>query len=475
MVGELKNKLGFSQGILEAMTVPCLVTDTQGRVSFVNTALLELMELDGEPEEYSGRELNAFFAACPGLAAAPRRSHERGEPALDAQTPGTGAKGRAFFVRQDCAPLHDLDGAPLGVFTLFTDLTEIRRQQDLIAAQNRKITRVAEQANLIALHVSQGAEELSGQVESIQTGALHQTARLAETSTAMEEVNASLVEVAGGASDAAASSDAAQEQARKGSEVVSECINSIDSVFRLSQEQLGSMHELGGQAGAIGRIIGVIDDIADQTNLLALNAAIEAARAGEAGRGFAVVAQEVRKLAEKTMAATREVDQAISSIQGLTRLNIDGSERSFQAIRQANELVQRSGEALSSIVEFTSATALEVRHIARAAEEQSSAHEQVNAAVADVSAIAQETSEGMVQTAEAVVYLASQAGGLKALIDSMVNPDAGVDELDASALHGGPAALPAPGAKVSNHQRKTAKSLLDRPTRVTAALPSVPM
>nr|WP_279355760.1 methyl-accepting chemotaxis protein [Fundidesulfovibrio agrisoli] len=475
MVGELKNKLGFSQGILEAMTVPCLVTDTRGQVSFVNPALLELMELDGEPEEYAGRELDAFFAACTALSEAPRRSRERGEPVLDAQTPGAGANGRAFFVRQDCAPLHDLDGAPLGVFTLFTDLTEIRRQQDLIAAQNRKITRVAEQANLIALHVSQGAEELSGQVESIQTGALHQTARLAETSAAMEEVNASLVEVAGGASDAAASSDAAQEQAREGSEVVSECIGSIDSVFRLSQQQLTSMHELGGQAGAIGRIIGVIDDIADQTNLLALNAAIEAARAGEAGRGFAVVAQEVRKLAEKTMAATREVDQAISSIQGLTRLNIEGSERSFKAIQQANEQVQRSGESLARIVELTSATAREVRHIAQAAEQQSSAHEQVNAAVADVSAIAQETSEGMVQTAEAVVYLASQAGGLKALIDSMVNPDAAPEESGSPALPGGPAGLPAPALKAAERQPRPAKALLDRPTRVTAALPSVRM
>ena len=423
MVGELKNKLGFAQGILQAMTVPCLVTDTEGRVLFVNKPLLALLELEGEEAAHIGQDMTRFFAGNEALCAAPERCFSQKHPVQGAESQGCGANGTSFFVRQDSAPLYDLDGTALGVFTLFSELTEIKHQEALIRSQNDNITRVAEQANLIALHVSQGAEEISGQVESIREGALHQTARLSETSQAMGEMNTTLIEVARVAGAAASSSDLAMGQARDGSKVVDECIVSIDKVQALSQEHLHSMNDLGEKARAIGRIIGVIDDIADQTNLLALNAAIEAARAGDAGRGFAVVAGEVRKLAEKTMDATREVSQSVAEIQRGTQLNIDGTERSFQAIQQATGLVKRSGDALGRIVEYTSATAAEVRRIAASAEEQSAAHHEVNSAVSEVGEIAQETSHGMVHTAEAITYLAAQAGELKELIVSMVVTD----------------------------------------------------
>ncbi|MFZ5426604.1 MAG: methyl-accepting chemotaxis protein [Thermodesulfobacteriota bacterium] len=423
MVGELKNKLGFSQGILDAMTVPCLVTDTQGKVSFVNPPLLELLELDGRQEDYLGMDMAAFFNGNEALAGATSRSMAEMAPVRDVEAGGCGARGRAFFVRQDAAPLRDLDGTPLGVFTLFTELTEIKRQEALIRGQHDQITQVAEQANLIALHVSQGAEEISGQVESIREGAEHQTSRLSETSTAMEEMNATLVEVARVASEAALSSDSARSRAGEGSKVVDECIASIDRVYSMSREHQRSMNELGEMARAIGRIIGVIDDIADQTNLLALNAAIEAARAGDAGRGFAVVAGEVRKLAEKTMAATREVSRSIEDIQSGTSRNIEETERSFEAIGQTNDLVRKSGETLGRIVEDTAAVAAQVRRIAASAEEQSSAYQEVNAAVSEVSRIAHETANGVVQTAEAITYLASQAGELKELIDSMAEAE----------------------------------------------------
>jgi len=131
----------------------------------------------------------------------------------------------------------------------------------------------------------------------------------------------------------------------------------------------------------------------------------------------------VRKLAEKTMAATREVSQSVAEIQRGTQMNIEGTERSFEAIQQATQLVKRSGDALGRIVDFTSATADEVRRIAASAEEQSSAHHEINAAVGEVGEIAQETSHGMVHTAEAITYLAAQASELKELIVSMVVAD----------------------------------------------------
>ena len=248
MVGEIKNKLGFSQGILQAMTVPCMVTSPEGKVTFVNPPLMELLEIDGSQADYVGMDVNEFFASNPELAEASCRCVDMKNPVLGVERGGCGARGQAFFVRQDCAPLYDLDSVPLGAFTLFANLTEIKDQEALIRRQNEKITQVAEQANLIALHVSQGAEELSGQVDSIREGAQHQTHRLSETSQAMDEMNDALIEVAKVAGAAAGSSDSAMNQAGEGSKVVASCIESIDKVFDLSREHQESMNELGGKA-----------------------------------------------------------------------------------------------------------------------------------------------------------------------------------------------------------------------------------
>ena len=163
----------------------------------------------------------------------------------------------------------------------------------------------------------------------------------------------------------------------------------------------------------------VINDIADQTNLLALNAAIEAARAGEAGRGFAVVADEVRKLAEKTMTATKEVGDAIRGIQLGTKKNSENVERSGRTIEEATALANESGDALKEIVSLVESTSDQVRSIATASEQQSSASEEINHSIEDVSRISSETSDAMRQSAQAVGELANQAQVLKNLIDQM--------------------------------------------------------
>ena len=184
------------------------------------------------------------------------------------------------------------------------------------------------------------------------------------------------------------------------------------------------MSSLGTQAEGIGQIMNVISDIADQTNLLALNAAIEAARAGDAGRGFAVVADEVRKLAEKTMTATKEVGQAIQGIQEGTRKNIDNVERSGKTIIEVTQLATLSGNALRQIVSLADTTTDQVRSIATASEEQSSASEEINRSLEDVNRVSLETSDTMRHSALAVGDLANQAQALKHLIGRMQSEEA---------------------------------------------------
>ncbi len=267
--------------------------------------------------------------------------------------------------------------------------------------------------------MTSASEELAAQVEEASRGAEEQKNRTSETATAMEEMNATVLEVAKNASDAAEGSDKARAKAQEGSHVVTEAVTAINQVERQTQDMKGTLGKLGQQAEQIGKIMNVIEDIADQTNLLALNAAIEAARAGDAGRGFAVVADEVRKLAEKTMNATKEVGDAISAIQEGTRSNIQGMEQAVTAVGAATKLANKSGEALQEIVSLVEESADQVRSIATAAEQQSSASEEINRSVDDINRISSETSEVMDQSAQAISELAKQAVELQELVNDL--------------------------------------------------------
>ncbi len=263
------------------------------------------------------------------------------------------------------------------------------------------------------------ARELEGVTRTATEGAQRQSERTAETATAMEEMNATVLEVARNAGSAAENSNIARGKAESGRGVVGDAVAAIGKVEEQARGLSLIMEELGGQAEGIGRIITVIEDIADQTNLLALNAAIEAARAGDAGRGFAVVADEVRKLAEKTMQATKEVVGAIQSIQDGTRRSLSAVHSASEAVGKSTDLAQESGRALAEIVSYVEQSADQVRSIATASEEQSAASEEINRAVEDISRISSETSQGMHEAERAVRGLLGLAERLQGLVAKM--------------------------------------------------------
>jgi methyl-accepting chemotaxis protein len=421
MVAEIKNKLGFSSSILKAVTVPCLVADGGNKTTFVNAALLRLLELDGEPEKYLGVDAEDLFHGPGAGERVNADCFNRGLVVRDRLISGAGRRGTPFHVRLDAAPLYDLDGAAIGVFNIFVDLTPLMQSEDAIRSQRDLIAKAAAEADHISHEVSRDAGELAAAVELASQGAVRQSESISATGDSIAAITHSLSQVADEATQAAAGAEAVMDKAREGAQVAEESVAALDRVRGLSDALRQGMHRLGERASDIDAVVSAIGDIADQTNLLALNAAIEAARAGEAGRGFAVVADEVRKLAEKTMAATKDVTASVGAVQELVGANIRDTDLAFAAIEEAGSKVVLSGRALTAIVELSAEAAGQALGIAGAVREQSLSQQRVSTAVEGVGKVARETAAGMRSSAAAIASLTEQAEGLKQLIQTMAD------------------------------------------------------
>jgi methyl-accepting chemotaxis protein len=286
-------------------------------------------------------------------------------------------------------------------------------------AMSKGMAHAAEKLEKVVEIVGAASQQLSTQIELSNNGARKQAQRAAEVAASMEQMNASVLEVAENASHTADTSSRAQDKAKEGAGVVRQVIESISTVQGVAVMLKEQVSDLSRESESIGEIMNVISEIADQTNLLALNAAIEAARAGDAGRGFAGVADEVRKLAEKTMHATKEVGEAILSVQRTTQSNIANVESAVQAVASATDLAGRSGMALEDIVHLVETASTQVQSIAAAAEEQSAASEEINHAVEEVNTVASETSKTMDEASRSVLKLSRQAVELRGLIQEL--------------------------------------------------------
>ncbi len=418
MVAEIKNRLGFAQGVLSGFVLPCAVFDTENRMTFVNEHMIKALDKTGRPEDFLGQTSGGFLWEDEGRETLSMKAM-RENRMLTTECEHTSVKGvkRTFSVTT--TPFADLDGHIMGTLAVWFDLSEIREQQRKIAEQNEKIAKAAAAATAVSDQVASASEQLSAQIEQSSRGTDEQRARTGEAATAMEEMNATVMEVARSASTASELAEKAKTRAQEGERLVEEVVATIGQVNKQAEVLKADMGELGKQAQGIDQIMNVIADNAAQTNLLALNAAIEAARAGDAGRGFAVVADEVRKLAEKTMSATNEVGSYIKAVQESAKKNIEGTEAATRAVEQSNELAGRSGLALREIVGMVERTADQVRGIATASEEQSAASEEINHTTESINRIASETAEAMRQSAQAVSDLSRLAQELKTIINNM--------------------------------------------------------
>ncbi|MGE5363891.1 MAG: methyl-accepting chemotaxis protein [Bacteroidota bacterium] len=276
-------------------------------------------------------------------------------------------------------------------------------------------TAISEVSRTVGITV-QASSQISESAVQIADGTKIQSDQSTEIASAIEEMTRTIFENSKNSSFASEAARQAGQKAVEGGGTVGESISGMLKIAEIVDETAVTVEALGQSSREIGDIIQVIDDIADQTNLLALNAAIEAARAGEQGRGFAVVADEVRKLADKTSLATKEITTMIRTIQEETNSAVESIKEGTAVVSKGKELAQKADVSLREIIQETDKVAELVSQVAVASEEQSATVEQISRSVEGISGVIQKSVDGTTMTAHAAEELNELTGNLQDLV-----------------------------------------------------------
>ncbi len=276
--------------------------------------------------------------------------------------------------------------------------------------------------------LSNAAAQISSSIEELAAGAQEQSAQTNGVASSVEEMTKTIIENAMNATSTAEMATQEKESADRGWRVVEETVKGMECISDVVNKSAETVLTLGQSGDQIGEIIQVIDDIADQTNLLALNATIEAARAGEQGRGFAVVADEVRKLAERTSKATKEITAMIEKIQIDTKNAIESMNKGTKEVENGIRLASQAGTVLKEIVSNSDAVKDKVSQIAAASEQQSITSEEISKNVEAISTVTDQSANALQEIARTVEDMNILTDKVKGLVDNFKQSNNGDDQ-----------------------------------------------
>ncbi|MCQ2028163.1 chemotaxis protein [Stutzerimonas zhaodongensis] len=282
---------------------------------------------------------------------------------------------------------------------------------------------LVETINQTAVQVSGAAQETQATAMHLAEASEHQAQEIAGASAAINEMAVSIDQVSANAAESSAVAERSVAIANKGNEVVHNTITGMDNIREQIQDTSKRIKRLGESSQEIGDIVSLINDIADQTNILALNAAIQASMAGDAGRGFAVVADEVQRLAERSSAATKQIEALVKTIQTDTNEAVISMEQTTSEVVRGARLAQDAGVALEEIEKVSKSLAALIQNISNAARQQASSAGHISNTMNVIQEITSQTSSGTTATAKSIGNLAKMANEMRHSVSGFTLPD----------------------------------------------------
>jgi methyl-accepting chemotaxis protein len=284
-----------------------------------------------------------------------------------------------------------------------------------IAGSSQQVAKGASDQATALQDTMKAMEQLSRAIDQIAAGAQEQAKMIEKNVQVVSQISSAITQVSESAQQAATGAKSTSESAQKGAAMSRETVLGMESIKKTMDAASAKVNGLGERSKEIGKIVAAIDDIADQTNLLALNAAVEAARAGEQGRGFAVVADEVRKLAERSQAATKEIADLIGGMQSGVIETVAAMGKGVTEVDTGYELVNKSGQSLEDILKRAQEMGMQVEQISSAAEELTAMSTEMVKLSDSISAIVEENTaatEEMAATAKEVSRSVESVAGV---------------------------------------------------------------
>ncbi|MEL3966572.1 chemotaxis chemoreceptor PilJ [Pseudomonas aeruginosa] len=290
-----------------------------------------------------------------------------------------------------------------------------------------QLRELVETINQTAVQVAAAAQETQSTAMHLAEASEHQAQEIAGASAAINEMAVSIDQVSANASESSAVAERSVAIANKGNEVVHNTITGMDNIREQIQDTSKRIKRLGESSQEIGDIVSLINDIADQTNILALNAAIQASMAGDAGRGFAVVADEVQRLAERSSAATKQIEALVKTIQTDTNEAVISMEQTTSEVVRGARLAQDAGVALEEIEKVSKTLAALIQNISNAARQQASSAGHISNTMNVIQEITSQTSAGTTATARSIGNLAKMASEMRNSVSGFKLPE-GVEQ-----------------------------------------------
>lgn len=371
-----------------------------------------------QPNNLTLAGLGAGLAACIILIGLQMYSGTRRRLA---ETAETNERNQAAILRL----LDELADLADGDLTSTATVTE-----DFTGAIADSINFTIDQLRILVSRINETAVDVSAAAQETQQTALHlaeasehQAQEIAGASAAVNEMAVTIDQVSANASESSAVAERSVSIANNGAKVVQNTIHGMDTIREQIQDTSKRIKRLGESSQEIGDIVSLINDIADQTNILALNAAIQASMAGDAGRGFAVVADEVQRLAERSAAATKQIEALVKTIQNDTNEAVISMEQTTSEVVRGARLAQDAGVALEEIENVSTSLAELIQNISNAARQQASSAGHISNTMNVIQEITSQTSSGTGATAQSIGNLAEMALDLRESVAGFKLPE----------------------------------------------------